>query len=224
MRRLIRIILDFISPKLAREIILWRFVHKVLPKDFVKHMRSLDEASLVIDLGANVGFVSECLARTGAKVIAFEPNKEALKKLRLVESNYKNISVEPYAAGIKNESAHLYLHRDTFTNDTDLTQSSSLKSDKPNVSPDLYDEVVEVDFAEYLRRIDRHIELIKIDIEGYEIELINHLIDTNVLDNVGKVYLETHDKLYPQLVVSTEELKNRIEKEGLSEKFFYEWH
>ena len=175
-------------------------------------------------LGANVGYVSESLARTGAKVLAFEPNKEILKKLSLVAENYKNITVLPYAAGIKNETTHLYLHRDTFTEEMDLSQSSSLKSDKPNVSPDLFQEVVEIDFAEYLSDIDRDIELIKIDIEGYEIELINHLIDTKSLHNVGKVYLETHEKLYPQLIVPTIELKKRIESEGLSEKFFYEWH
>ena len=142
MRRLIKNIIGFISPQLVREIIIWRFVHKVLPKDFVRHMKCLNKSSLVIDLGANVGFVSECLARTGAKVIAFEPNIEALKKLRLVEAAYNNISVEPYAAGVKNETALLYLHRDTFSSDTDLTQSSSLKSDKPNVSSELFQEIV----------------------------------------------------------------------------------
>ena len=72
--------------------------------------------------------------------------------------------------------------------------------------------------------IKDYIELIKIDIEGYEIELINHLIDTKALNNVGKIYLETHDKLYPQLEGPTDALKERIQKEGLADKFFYEWH
>ena len=61
-------------------------------------------------------------------------------------------------------------------------------------------------------------------IEGFEIDLINHLLDKNALDHVSKVYVETHERKFTQLTASTEKLKIRIKAEGYENKFFYDWH
>lgn len=224
MKNLLKNILSTISPSLLRKIRLWNFKKNVLPAEFVNHMRRLKPTDLVIDLGANVGLVTECLAKTKAKVIAFEPNSRALEELNRVASRYKNVEVFGVAAGVKNSMMKLYLHKNSDDKNEDFTQASSLKAEKPNVSSDNYEEISEIDFSEFLLSLDKPIELIKIDIEGYEIELINHLLDTGALANVQTVYVETHERKFEALTSATLELKQRIKKECLEDKFYYDWH
>lgn len=224
MKNLLKFILSIISPPLLRKLRSWNFQRSVLPVKFTSHIRRLKPTDLVIDVGANMGLVTECLANTKAKVIAFEPNSKALKELYLVASRYQNVEVLGVAAGTKSKVAKLYLHKDSADSDEDYTQASSLKVEKPNVSSDNYEEVSEIDFARFIVELDRPIELIKIDIEGYEVELINHLLDAGALENVQMVYLETHERKFEALKASTVKLKQRIKDEGLEQKFFYDWH
>ena len=223
MRAIAKKILETFSPELLYFLRMKR-LKKILPESFINHVDSLNASSVAIDIGANVGLVSELIARTGAKVIAFEPNEEAVKKLNIVASRFSNIEVNAVAAGIKNDTVKLFLHKDMGNSDEDLTQASSLKEEKPNVSSEFVQVVDEIDFADYIESLNKSINLIKIDIEGYEIELINHLLDRQVLHNVGKVYLETHERKFEALRKATEEMKLRIKKEGFADKFFYDWH
>jgi FkbM family methyltransferase len=218
MRKVIKLILHILSPALLRRLQIWK-LKTALPKVFIQHVGKLNSRSTVIDIGANEGFVSECLAQTGAKVLAFEPNSKALGKLKEVAKKFPNIKVHGVAAGIKNSKRKLYMHLDK-----DMTQASSLKSNKPNVSKDDFEHIDEIDFAEFMAGVDGFVDLIKIDIEGYEIELLNHLLDKDALQRVGKIYLETHERKFTDLKDDTEKLKRRIDDAGLSGKFFYDWH
>ena len=87
-------ILGILSPNLLHFIKMKRF-KKILPHEFLSHIDKLNSNSLVIDVGANVGLVSELMAKTGAEVIAFEPNKEALVKLNIVAKEFPKILVNP---------------------------------------------------------------------------------------------------------------------------------
>ena len=224
MLNIIKRSLDYIFPALTHRIRLHRFKNKVLPSQFLDHMNKLNDQSLVIDLGANIGMVSECLALTGAKVIAFEPNITAFSKLKERSSYYQNMEVFNKAAGIKNDKVKLYLHKNTNLDGHDYSQASSMNVNKPNISSEIYEEIQEIDFADYLKNLDYPVALIKVDIEGYEIELINHLLDNDALENVSMLYLETHERKFAALTEPTENLKQRINDAGLTHKFFYEWH
>lgn len=202
----------------------YKYENKILPREFMIHLKKLSSSNLVIDIGANVGRVSEVLARRGLTVIAFEPNPEAFKKLRIVAQKYKNIELRNEAAGIKDQQVKLFLHKDIKTTDVDLTQSSSLLSAKPNVAADNFELVNEIDFAQYLKSLDKPVELVKMDIEGYEVELLNHLLDEDAIRNVNYFYVETHERKFVDLTFPTEKLKERIKKEGYENKFFFDWH
>ena len=202
----------------------FRYENKVLPREFMTHVKKLSSSSLVIDVGANVGLVSEVLARRGANVIAFEPNPIAFEKLRGVAQRYSNIELRNEATGIKNQKVQLFLHKDTHATDEDLTQASSLLSAKLNVSADNFELVNEIDFAQYLKSLDRPVDLVKMDIEGYEVELLNHLLDEDAIRNINFFYIETHERKFIDLAIPTEKLKARIKKEGYENKFFFDWH
>ena len=200
------------------------FEKYVLPKQFINHLKRLSKNDIVIDLGANIGVVSESIARRGARVIAFEPNSKAFEKLQIVANKYPNIEAYKLAAGTINQKSKLYHHKKTSSINEDLTQASSLLYNKPNISNKIFEEKKEVNFSEFLQSLNLYVEFIKIDIEGYEITLINHMLDNNVLNKVGKIYLETHERKFDDLIKPTADLKARIKMEGYQEKFFYEWH
>jgi len=202
----------------------FKYENKVLPREFMTLVKKLTPSSVVIDVGANVGLVSEVLAVRGARVIAFEPNPVAFEELRCVAQKYKNIELRKEAAGLKNQQVKLFLHKDTNTTDEDLTQASSLLSAKPNVSVDNFESVNEIDFAQYLKLLNEPVELVKMDIEGYEVQLLNHLLDKDAIRNVNHFFIETHERKFVDLALPTEKLKARIKKEGLEDKFMFDWH
>ena len=96
MRAITKKILKTFSPNFFYFLRVKRF-RKILPEPFINHVDSLNASSVAIDIGANVGRVSEVLARSGAKVIAFEPNEEAVKKLNIVASRFFNIELRVWS-------------------------------------------------------------------------------------------------------------------------------
>lgn len=217
-------ILMIVSPNMFYFLKRLRYENKYLPAEFMDHIRRLSKNDVVLDIGANVGLVTEVAARRGARVIAFEPNKYAFSKLRLVAEKFDNVETHNVAAGAKHQKVKLYLHKDSNLVLQDLSESSSLLKSKLNVSDKIFEEIQEIDFAEYLKNINTRIEIMKIDIEGYEIELINHLLDNRSLENIEKIYVETHEQKFTDLALPTKSLKARILSEGYEDKFFWDWH
>ena len=224
MKLFFKIIFKSLFPLMFSWFQLYRYEKRILPTEFINHLNKLNSSNLVIDIGANVGLVSEILAKRGCRVIAFEPNTSAFEKLKIVAQKYSNIDIRKEAAGIKNQQIKLFLHKNSDHTDQDLTQASSLISEKPNVSSENFEFVKEIDFAQFLKSFDEPIELIKIDIEGYEIQLLNHLIDENAISNINYFYIETHERKFVDLTIPTAKLKTRIKKEGYEDKFFFDWH
>ena len=223
-KNLFKYFLKQLSPRLFHWLRRYYYIKYILPKQFMTQVNTLSKDDLVIDIGANIGQVSECLALRNLKVISFEPNREAFAALKKVSNLYHNIKIYNLAAGTQNRNTKLYLHNKTKSSKIDLSQASSMLSDKPNVSSELFEEIKEIDFAEFLKSIKTPISLIKIDIEGFEIKLINYLLDEKALDNVKQIYLETHEKKFKKLLQGTDMLKKRIIEEGYQDKFFFDWH
>jgi len=163
------------------------------------------------------------LASRSLIVHSFEPGNRASAELRLVARKYSNVTVYPVAAGVKDGHSKLYLHVSENTSRQDLTQASSLLSDKPNVDETNYEIVETIDFARFLKSLNARVSLIKIDIEGFEIELINHLLDSGCLERIDKIFVETHEKKWPSMRVPTLLLKNRVREMNLVDKIRFDW-
>lgn len=218
----IRLFLYKFFPNTLENIVEKRLL-KNLPYDFKNSLKKLNKDSVCIDLGANIGVISSILAKTGATVYSFEPNSSAYLQLEIRKSKFPNIIPIKKAAGVIDREVKLYHHKDseTYSNE-DLTQSSSLMQDKPNTSEAIYEVVNEIDFAKFLNDLDQ-VDLIKVDIEGFEVELINHLISNSNLENVSKIYVETHFRKWPELKKPTLEMIQNVENMNLSNKFDFTW-
>jgi FkbM family methyltransferase len=222
MRKILISLISKVSPKLYN-LLKEKNLKKGLPLDFLNALKLINTNSVCIDLGANIGEISSMMAKRGSTVYAFEPNSAAYILLEEKCKILPNINSIKKAAGITNRSVNLFLHSDNHgENKIEFSEASSIKSNKPNVSKENFEIVEELDFAEFLNNFE-YIDIIKIDIEGYEIDLLNHLLDKNSLTNVRKVFVETHYHKWPELEKSTLELIKRVKKFGLDKKINFDW-
>ena len=73
-----------------------------------------------------------------------------------------------------------------------------------------------VDLHEFIVSLGTQVALLKLDVEGAEVEILNRLIDQKSIFNIRKVLVETHEKQIPELFQPTKELKQKIAAQGIT--------
>ena len=177
----------------------------------------LEIGDYVIDCGANIGDITDTFQRAGATVLAFEPNKHAFRVLR--NRFYKNPRVKCFpmaVAGTNHKKKKLFLHERASEDQLLHSTGSSLIEDKNNIDKDEYTLVETIRLSSFIKMIKQKIKVLKVDIEGAEVELINDLIDSGVARDIPYIFVETHENKIPSLVESTATLKERIKEENYS--------
>ena len=191
---------------------------------FLKNViNNTSNSDLIIDVGANVGNVSKMFFETGCEIVAIEPNLYAFQKLSELSTKYKKIKPLNAAACTFNGEASLFLHENARENNLYYSTGSSLLSKKTNVDSSNCEKVCALDLSEFIKKQRRPIRLLKIDIEGYEVELIPHLIKNSVLEYVSFLLVETHEKKNPFLEAKTDLMKKMISDIGF-ERGCWDWH
>lgn len=120
-------------------------------------------APRILDVGANIGQFSSAakLFYPDAKITAFEPDPEVFKILSATHQNQFNVTLHNFGLGERNETKVFYRNRlsamSSFVNDSSVkkigTVSLPLKTlDSPG---------------------QKQCDLLKIDAEGYELEVLN---------------------------------------------------
>ena len=172
----IRIELRQILIKLPLGKRLWQFLKAILLlkqpcfRDLFFEVRRND---ICIDFGANIGDASLVMWLKGCKFIyAVEPNLEAFRVLEKNLYNIKNISTLNLAVSSKTKIEKLYLHKSINNKNNkhkilELSQASSLLSDKTNIGECFY-EVQAMNIFDLFSKINQTPNIIKCDIEGGE--------------------------------------------------------
>lgn len=124
-----------------------------------------------IDVGANVGFWSCWFARdkTTGVVYSFEPSQRNFTRLMCnVEFNHLTHRIRGYRCGLSNSEEKRVLYRSSDYG------SLSVEKPKENSATNSHSEgVVELRMLDsFLPDIETPVEFIKIDVEGYEYEVI----------------------------------------------------
>jgi FkbM family methyltransferase len=182
-------------------------------------------ADIVIDAGANVGDVTSLCARTGATVHAFEPNPVCY---RILEKRFGNLAnVNTHAAGVMDKPCRLTLStpkaHDQF-DDVDSTVAGSMMAPALDTREVIQTDVECIDLADFIRKLPRPVTLLKMDIEGAEIAVLNHLIDTGVIERINLTVVETHERFSPELAQATDALRDRLAESGLDQKVRLDWY
>lgn len=162
-----------------------------------------------IDLGANLGQHTRTMAAKASKVYAFEPDPWTADKLREAVTDLQNVEVVESAAGAEAGSFPLYRTASFDDDPVEQSQSSSLLAEKRNVDSSTAIEVSVINFTDFLEDLDQDIAVIKMDIEGAEVPLLEALFDHPVKSRIGYLFVETHESRIPELLDRTDALRAR---------------
>jgi FkbM family methyltransferase len=183
---------------------------------FRQLIQKLTPDDIVIDCGANVGDITRAFAETQATVYVFEPDPFCFSILAKKFSNSSNVQLFNKAVGIENSTISLY-RAENFVEDPEfLSQSSSVYASKKNICGSSAIEVEQIDFVAFVQTLPKKVTILKIDIEGAEVPIIEHLLDTNAIERIDYIFAETHEKQIPDLFERTVALRTRIAEEQRS--------
>lgn len=209
-----------------------RRLRVVAQSRFEELLKTIGPGDVVIDLGANLGDVSDRLAATGATVHAYEPDPDIFERLRARLGGRPNIHLYPEAVG--HEAGELLLYRaraDVLDNEDLRVQAGSIlfvnrHSDRGNAVP-----VKVVAFAEALARAGGRVKLVKMDIEGAETGILTGLFPPGLPEAAlpglklpfEHLFVETHEKLFKDQLPEIMRLRRLAEKLQGAEVNLY-WH
>lgn len=175
---------------ITRKIGLNKIIGKLLLKNNYEELfnkallADIKENDIIYDVGANQGFYTKKFLEISiaGKVFAFEPIPDCVKNLRKLENNFNNLIVNPIAIGSKSGAFPMSIGEDMFNT------TSSLKLTK-----DHNDIMVNVDTIDNIVKINNSVpNIIKIDVEGYELEVLNGMVTTLKKMELQLIAIEIH--------------------------------
>jgi FkbM family methyltransferase len=175
---------------------------RVLFKEALERYRGLPH----LDLGANVGEYTTRLSASGSKVYAFEPDPWTAEKLRTNVRHLGNVEVIEAAAFVADDIVPMYRKNDFYDNPEINSQGTSIFAEKRNVENTQAFEARCVDFVRFLDSLDGNIGIIKMDVEGAEVALLDALLGWDGLSRIGAIFVETHETKIPSQRVDVDRL------------------
>lgn len=172
-------------------------------------LAALGPGDIAIDCGANIGEIAARIAATGARLHAFEPDPDAFAALSARLGEREGVTLHAAAVGIAPGRLALYPAVGRVAGRSEGSVSSSLLSESRRVAPEPIAHVPVVDFPAFLCALPAPPALVKIDIEGAEVELLERLFDSGAVARMGRVFVETHEKQLASLRARTLALIDR---------------
>jgi len=174
-------------------------------------LKRLGKDSLVIDCGANIGKITQRFADTGADVIAFEPDPVAFEVLSKRFQHHPKVKCINKGVWDKNAHVSFFSHEAQQKGEVEFTVASSIKDSKINVDPSAATTIEVIDLVEFLQKLQRRVNVIKMDVEGAETEILFKILETQCYHLFDTMYVETHETKIPeqkqQLTLIKEKMK-----------------
>ena len=167
--------------------------------DFEARLTRLTPQDICIDMGANMGVMTELLAATGAQVHSYEPDPHCFAALQKRFAGRSNVHLHNVAVAAASGTATLQRTRD-FDSDPD---AQSVGSTIAIIDSALYDpantfQVTTCSFADLLAGFDRPVAIVKMDIEGAEFSILDQILATPRKFAIGALFVETHERFFPE--------------------------
>jgi FkbM family methyltransferase len=187
---------------------------------FLEALLDVGPGDILVDCGANVGLYTRHMARSGAFVHAFEPDPTAFAALHAALGEAPNVTLHDSAVGLENGEATLHRAADFAVDPIRRTVASSLLA-PTGAAGDAFTVRV-VDFPAFLRALPQAPKILKLDIEGVEVALIEALVAQDLARTLPDVYVETHERQRPELRARTYALIDALGRES-GGAFDFDW-
>lgn len=189
---------------------------------FTTAIQQLGPGDVAIDCGANVGVFTTMMAKSGATVYAFEPNHAAYEALVVNTAGYPNVKAIHAAITTAPGPVKLYLHKWAAEDPVHWSTGSSLLAAKKNVAKENFVLVEGVQLSRFIQETGSRVRLLKMDVEGAEVEILNQLLDEGLHERIDHAFVEVHDRKVPELVEPTRKLRERLVSLGATH-FRLDW-
>ena len=202
-----KMLLDLYDKGISRTLLLFgkrELEHKKMLENIIKPEMT------VLDIGANIGYYSlmmlELIGNKG-KLIAVEPSPSNIEILRknLLLNKYNDIEVHNAAISDENGTKKFFLSEMSNLNTLNYTEKKSLNltGETINVKTLTVPQIME----------GRNLDLIRMDVEGHEVEVLNGLIPNIGVNNLyPSIIFETHRSRYNNDHSMENTLKNLFAK------------
>ena len=150
----------------------------------------ITSASVVVDIGANGGQEIELFLPTNCQIHSFEPHPMFFKELDEKYGAMPNLYLNQSAAWKEESKKTFYFKKGVSARNG----GASLIKEKTNISLNLNTVVKCIDIAKYINNLNSKIDLLKIDAEGAEYEILNHLFETSTYQKIDHIYYEDHSR------------------------------
>lgn len=166
------------------------------------YLLSLGPDDIIVDCGANVGEISQRMATCGAQVHAFEPDPWTFERLERNTADLDNVTCIQAGVGAQAGEFTLYRSREFDDRPKRASVASSLVAGMRDVDDNAEGIAVNViDLPAWLEdkiNAGQRIGLLKVDIEGAELDLMEAIMDKGLPHKIGLILVETHEKQLPQ--------------------------
>ena len=166
-------------------------------QDFRRVLATLGPGDACLDLGANRGEFTRLMAATGATVHAYEPDPDTFARLQTACAALSNVHLHQAAVGIR--AGEVTLRREAGYADDPIGHSvgSSVRFTDPRMDQGPGIHVPQCAFADVVVAAGPRLRVIKMDIEGSEIDILTDLMHSGAPLDVAHLFVETHQQHYP---------------------------
>ena len=180
----------------------------------------INKKDIVFDIGAHTGEKSKNFIKICSKIVLVEPQPECVKILRKKFSNISKVFILPYGVSSKEEKLILKINSSNT-----LISTFSSHWDKGRFSNSKWDKVISVNTTtlDHLISDYGHPKFIKIDVEGFELEVLKGLSQ-----KTGIISFEFTSEFFKDAIKCLVYLNKLGYKkfnysEGESRKFSFKW-
>ena len=170
----------------------------------------LNEESIVFDLGGYQGnWTTSIFERYGCNILVFEPVLEYAEQIQQKFLHTPKVKVYNFGLGKNTEKVMLTIDNDgssIFRQGNQLREITLIRA---------YDFIKQSGIS--------YIDLMKINIEGGEYDLLEHLIEMNIVLNIKNIQVQFHD-FVPNAVERMFNIQQNLEKtHSITYQFLFIW-